>query len=300
MTVAQTRFARARSPAFPGDGPILVTPMREAAVSVTRFAPTEIGDGMTITMPPEDAFLVIFQLEESPPHDFWIHGRLKLVHASARGTLSIVELSADPRAQITRPCDKLMFHLPRAALDEIAEDAGAPKVATLMTPLCWKTLDPVVGQVRDIIVDALAALEQSNRLFVDHIMLGLGAHFAHTYGGMRPRREPRRGGLAPWQENRAKELLAANLTKEASLQEIAAQCNLTVAHFSRAFKVSTGTSPHAWLQMRRLEQAKAMLRSQISLAEVALTCGFADQSHFTRIFARSVGLTPGKWRKLQT
>jgi AraC family transcriptional regulator len=299
MTVAQTKLARMRCPSFPGDGPIHVTPMREASISVARFSPTDIGDGMNVTMPPEDAFVLIFHLGVYGPHDYWIHGRLEPAEAAPRGSLFVVDLSGEPRAQITKPCDKLMFHLSRAALDEIAEEAGAPKVASLTAPFGWRTRDRVVGQVSGIIERVLAEPEPPNRLFVDYIMRGLAAHFAHTYGGMRPRKELVRGGLAPWQEKRAKELLAANLAKETSLQDIADECGLTLAHFSRAFKVSTGTSPHAWLQARRLDRAKGMLLSRISLAEVALACGFADQSHFTRMFARSVGVTPGKWRRLQ-
>jgi AraC family transcriptional regulator len=300
MIGAQTRGARTRPPPFPGGGPIFVTPTREAALSVTRFAPVDVGDGMDVRMPREDAFVLVFQLGEHWAHDYWTRGRLEPAEASARGTIFVADLSADPRAQITKPCDKLVFHLPRAALDEIAEAAGAPRVPCLVAPLGWRTLDPVVAQVQGIIVNALAEPESRSRLFVDHLMLGLNAHFAYTYGGMRPRKEPRRGGLAPWQENRAKELLAANLSKEVSLEEIAGECGLALAHFSRAFKASTGTPPHAWLQMHRLKRAKGMLRvSAASLAEIVLTCGFADQSHFTRTFARSVGITPGKWRRLQ-
>jgi AraC-like DNA-binding protein len=254
---------------------------------------------MTVTMPREDAFVLVFQLGEHHPHDYWIDGRFEPAEAAPRGTLFIADLSADPRADIVKPCDKLVFHLPRTALDEIAEDAGAPKVSSLTAPLGWRTRDAVVERVQDFIVNALAEAEPSNRLLIDHIMLAINAHFAHTYGGMRPRKALHRGGLAAWQERRAKEMLALN-SGELSLQDIAAECGLSLTHFSRAFKRSTGLPPHAWLQMHRLKRAKDMLlASKSSLAEIALSCGFADQSHFTRMFARTVGIAPGKWRRLQ-
>jgi AraC-like DNA-binding protein len=255
---------------------------------------------MTVTMPREDAFVLVFQLGEHHPHDYWIDGRFEPAEAAPRGTLFIADHSADPRADIVKPCDKLVFHLPRTALDEIAEDAGAPKVSSLTAPLGWRTRDAVVERVQDFIVNALAEAEPSNRLLIDHIMLAINAHFAHTYGGMRPRKALHRGGLAAWQERRTKEMLALNLAKEISLQEVAAECGLSLTHFSRAFKRSTGLPPHAWLQMHRLKRAKDMLlASKSSLAEIALSCGFADQSHFTRMFARTVGIAPGKWRRLQ-
>jgi AraC-like DNA-binding protein len=59
-----------------------------------------------------------------------------------------------------------------------------------------------------------------------------------------------------------------------------------------------GIAPHNWLLTRRIEVAKEQLRSsQLSLSDVALACGFADQSHFTRVFTRMVGVSPGAWRR---
>ncbi len=109
---------------------------------------------------------------------------------------------------------------------------------------------------------------------------------------------PLRGGLAPWQEKRSKEMLAGDLTGATPLHEIAGVCGLSVSHFSRAFHKSTGLAPHAWLLRARVESAKAMLRrGDASLAAIARASGFADQSHFARVFTRRVGLSPGAWRK---
>jgi AraC family transcriptional regulator len=59
-----------------------------------------------------------------------------------------------------------------------------------------------------------------------------------------------------------------------------------------------GVAPHNWLLMRRIEIAKQKLRGrQLSLSDVAFACGFADQSHFTRVFTRMVGVSPGAWRR---
>ena len=127
-------------------------------------------------------------------------------------------------------------------------------------------------------------------------MLGLGAHFAQAYGGM-TRSVLRQGGLAPWQESRAKEYIAANLSQQISLQDIADACGLSLAHFSRAFKTSVGMTPHNWLQTCRIAKAKHLLLSaRLDLADIALECGFADQGHFTRIFSRLNGAAPGAWR----
>jgi AraC family transcriptional regulator len=113
---------------------------------------------------------------------------------------------------------------------------------------------------------------------------------------MQPLTDPliARGGLAPWQVHAAKQMLAERL----SCTEVAAACNLSRGHFSKAFKQSTGQSPYAWLTAQRIERACGLLLAgDIPVVEIAAECGFADQSHFTRTFARHVGAPPVHWRR---
>ena len=94
-------------------------------------------------------------------------------------------------------------------------------------------------------------------------------------------------------------MIASDLAGATSLREIAQACGLSVSYFSRAFRKSTGIAPHAWFIQTRVETAKAMLRKkETSLSTIARDCGFADQSHLTRVFKRHVGLSPGAWRKI--
>jgi len=101
-----------------------------------------------------------------------------------------------------------------------------------------------------------------------------------------------------WQERRAR-LLEAQLDGEVTLSRLAQECGLSVSHFARAFRQSTGTSPHRWLLVRRAEKAKDLLHnSALPLAEIGLACGFGDQSHFTRVFTKLTGASPGASRRL--
>jgi len=69
---------------------------------------------------------------------------------------------------------------------------------------------------------------------------------------------------------------------------------------ARQFRRLLGTSPHRYLVMRRLEQAKKLMSIGTGLAETAAAAGFSDQAHFTRHFRKAFGMTPGRWNELRT
>lgn len=110
--------------------------------------------------------------------------------------------------------------------------------------------------------------------------------------------EAQLGGLPAWRANRALKYIEGNLGSKIAVREIADCLALSTSYFARAFKESLGSSPGAYIAARRVERAKLMMAStRVKLAEIALACGFTDQSHFTRSFRRAVGMTPGLWRR---
>ena len=104
--------------------------------------------------------------------------------------------------------------------------------------------------------------------------------------------------LAPWQMHRAVQLLHAAIGSDCSVETLASVCGLSPGHFAHAFKASTGLPPHRWLLRLRIQRAcEAMERTRDSLSAIAMGCGFADQSHFTRTFRAVIGSSPAKWRR---
>lgn len=105
-------------------------------------------------------------------------------------------------------------------------------------------------------------------------------------------------GLAGWQAELALQLLLSDTSCGFSVAALARRCGLSRSYFIRAFKVSMGLPPHHWLMRRRIERAQDMLvRTNESIAEIAVSCGFADQSHLTRVFRALVGASPAAWRR---
>lgn len=112
------------------------------------------------------------------------------------------------------------------------------------------------------------------------------------------RSKDRRGGLAPWQLRRATEYMTERLARPVLLKDLAEQTGLSPSRFGRGFKLSMGISPHRWQMNQRVLEAQEMLRAgKRSQADIALATGFAEQSHFSRVFKELVGLPPGAWQR---
>jgi AraC family transcriptional regulator len=105
-------------------------------------------------------------------------------------------------------------------------------------------------------------------------------------------------GLSSFQLRRVVEYLDAHLPKHVELAKLAALAGLSQAHFSRAFKASTGMAPYRWQLDARVRHAQALLiDTNAKLEDVAEATGFADAVHFGRTFRKLTGATPAAWRQ---
>ena len=95
------------------------------------------------------------------------------------------------------------------------------------------------------------------------------------------------------------EYVEEHLDAGLTLGQMAAAAHLSAYHFARRFKAATGLPPHQYVIMRRVEQARQLLQQDrdLSLAEIAASVGFSDQSQFTHHFKRLAGVTPGQFRR---
>ena len=93
----------------------------------------------------------------------------------------------------------------------------------------------------------------------------------------------------------AREFIDTHFASAFGLQTLSRLTGLSVYHLARSFKKAVGLSPLAYRNQQRIASAKAMLLQGLPIAEVALSVGYADQSHFTRHFQKVVGLSPGRY-----
>jgi len=282
------------------DAPFILTRSLQCAdIAVTEvFVDRPLGR-LCDPLPRMNAYMICLLLHDLPNNSYWEEGRQVSVLSLQAGQTTIHDLQREPLALMDKPVHSLLFYLPCAALDALADQANVPRVSELRYEPGLGICDETIRHIGLTLLPALRTPDRASRLFTDHLTLALATHAAQSYGGMQTISRPLKGGLAPWQESRSKEMIAGDLAGATPLRAIAEACGLSVSHFSRAFRKSTGLAPHAWLIRTRVESAKSMLRKKdASLLAIARDCGFADQSHFARAFKHRVGLSPGAWRKM--
>jgi len=138
----------------------------------------------------------------------------------------------------------------------------------------------------------------SGPAFVDALSAALAAQIVETFGVCTPPAIRGAAALPPARLRRVLQAMEANLESALPVETLAREAGLSAAHFARVFKRVTGRSPHQYLIAMRLERARmALLGGRPDLGEVAFRFGFADQAHFTRLYRRRYGITPGQTLK---
>jgi AraC family transcriptional regulator len=278
-----------------GHGPRCVHRDGLMRIGVTRLVGSRADGRRLAPTVEEDAFSILHLLRGLDWHERWRRGCRVFGGAFAGDTVSVLDLREPVECAIRGDVDAVQYYIPRAALDAFARDNDARPVSTLAW--CRRTPDPVAASLSRLLIPALHGDGPTDDLFVEQLCLGLLAHVACAYGGMQPV-TPATGGLAAWQERRAREIMHARFATRLTITGIARECGLTASHFARAFRRSTGQRPHEYLTALRIGHAKELMcNSDLPLSDVALLCGFGDQSYFTRTFTREVGTSPGLWRR---
>ena len=157
--------------------------------------------------------------------------------------------------------------------------------------------DPLIAEGLDVLWRELGLRDPAARLFVDSMMSALVVRLARLADQSAEVNE-RRGGLAPQHSARVIEYMQVHLDRRIRLAELAALCELSPWHFSRAFRESHGHPPHRYLTRLRIQRARELLeRTGLSISEIAMATGYSPQQ-LVRHFRQATGLPPGEYRRL--
>jgi len=267
-------------------------------LNVIRHARHTAGAGWSDPSPIDDGFIVTSCLRPTFLEEVHFEGKAVATSVSVpEAGLLIYSLSSSYTVHIPDAFDAVSFRVSQAALDAKARELGHSRAPDLSETFL-SVPDEVMFHLSKALLPALERPSEISSLFADHVFDAVVLHLVDSIGGLQPKRSSPIGRLAPWQERRATELLRSDFRQDVSMADLAAACGLSVGHFARAFRKSMGSPPHQWRLLQRIRHAMTLLENpEIELSEIAFACGFADQSHFTRMFGRVAGASPAAWRR---
>jgi AraC family transcriptional regulator len=193
------------------------------------------------------------------------------------------------------------LRIPPSLIDLAAEQLGRRSASQVEIRNVFEVRDPIIEQLTRIMLAEIELRQHPAQiLLINSVSAAIAAHMLRRYNVFEPVEEEAEHALGREELKRLTSFIEDNLDRTINLDELAALVGVSRFHFCRLFKKSTGFTAINYVEHCRIRRAQTLIvETDLSLAEVALTIGFADQSHFTRRFRRHVGCTPAVFAREQ-
>lgn len=225
----------------------------------------------------------------------WSDGK-RVLSTTRPGSVTLIPAGQDARWDIGGSLDAIHLYVSPARLRALAEESDLPLPSTLIDRTGFA--DPVGSQILAFIAEELEAPSVLDALYAEQLSALVCTHLLrmHSTGARRPN-NVFQGGLARARLSRVLAIMEERLSDDLPLGELAEVAGLSPFHFLRAFRQATGSTPHRRLVELRIDRAITLLTgSDVPLAEIAVTCGFASHSHMSTWFRRLKDTTPARIR----
>lgn len=292
-------------PAGMGDKPGLRSFDRVPASWGPRIS-TGLADLAAIRPGPDDAdaeadahFLLVFQSPQRR-RELRLDAARSTIFDAPAGSLEIVPAGASYFSRWQHPMECLLLSLEPARLQQFAQrefGVGRVELRALKPGTVDRTANGIAGLLRD---EMRRADHSPARLYIESLTTALMVHIVRSHSSLaeQPEAQPLRGGLSPRVWRDMEDFIRENLAADIALASLASRAGLSYSHFLRAFRQTTGVSPHRYIMQLRAYQARHQAAtSRIPLKQIAAQCGFASQSHMTTVLKALLNETPGEVRR---
>lgn len=241
-----------------------------------------------------DWHILGFALESQTGYHGFANTKIFQYYAPAN-TFIFIPANCETFAESDRGGKYLIFALSPKLFTDYVDDLATDKTVAL------RRLPPIRDRYVTAIARATQHFIQTNpsggRLYFESLA---GQFATHVILALRSESEVKTkcSKLSKPTLARLIEFIEANLCEDLSLDALAEVTEMSPSQFRRAFKAAVGQSPHSFLNKRRLNRATTLLaKTEQSIAQIALDCGFSSQSHMTTVFSKRLGTTPNRFRK---
>ena len=222
-------------------------------------------------------------------------GRTRMADAGP-GTIYISPVGTRDRFIRSGPTDQVLLVMASDFLTRAQEETS--HLADLELIPQWNIGDRHIASLMLALHADLEDGSPAGPLYGESLGVALAHYLARRYSVQTPREFRFKSGMPKIRLNRVLDFIRQNYAEEIRIWELAQVAGMSPHYFCELFKGSTGLSPHQYLLRCRIDRAKVLLRSrELSINEIAKATGFVDQSHFTKVFRRTVGYTPARFRQ---
>jgi AraC family transcriptional regulator len=187
------------------------------------------------------------------------------------------------------------LHLPPERFEALVDDTSCEDLLRDIR-FEFAVRDPFIAESISLLINELRNPTQRGPLYADALGDAIAMHLLQHHAESHIERT-RAGKLPATTLAKVCGWIESRIADGASLEELARIAGMSRSQFTRAFRLSTGTSAHRYLLGRRIERAKEELQQNVPMVAIALSCGFSSQSHFTNMFRRVVGVSPAVYRR---
>jgi AraC family transcriptional regulator len=251
-----------------------------------RYAESDVG------VPPMRDYLVVAYAHGVTRMDREIQGRWKHEDLGP-GDVSLLTRAAESSWYWPEDIEVVHVYLTGDRLAQICADVYGRDVASVELRDVLKAADPALHHTAMLIADEAKHSGVGGRCYVDALTCQLAIQILRRHADATFPELATGGRLTAREIRTVTEFVDAHIDEQLTLAALAQTVSLSQYHFARRFREATGTSPHRFVTERRVERAERLLTSStLPISIVANLCGFADQSHLTRVFQQRFGTTP--------
>lgn len=255
-----------------------------------------VGRPFSIEMPEHysSKHLLHFYVGQRAISEWRIEGKPRRVEDSTE-SVTILPAGIRTAVNVKGKTAGVVLELDPTHVANVLADA-VPANQLELTPQ-WAVSDHQITLLITALKEDVAGGFPAGRLYGESLGNALTTYLVQRYSSLSPSLQLYKGGLSASHLNHVLDYIEQRLVENLGLSDLAAITGLSIYHFARQFRQSTGVSPYQYVLQRKIERAKQfLLDPKKSVLEASARTGFVDQSHFTKVFRRLVGVTPTEFR----
>lgn len=256
-----------------------------------------------VDIPPRNQHMLVFQLNNTNRRHLIQLGGQEFDGVWQQSSFSLVPANVPLFCSWDYTIEKLVLLIDPMFIRRMALETDLLNPERVELKPIYPRYDAQIESIAKLFEQELANNTESpvigTSLYLDSLTTVLGIHLLRNYGVFQPKIITDTQGLPSSKLRQAIAYIQDHLEQDISLSAIAKYLDMSQYHFSRWFKQSMGVPPYEYVIQQRIERAKVLLQNkELSMADIALGCGFNSQSHLIRHFKKQVGITPKRYREL--